>query len=191
MLSTGPASGDDRRLGPGRVAYYAARYIAALGGVDELIFSDAQPARAMAMAETLNQLFHGRPRCEALANGHLPETDVLMFATTSTRPVSKAGDVRTKLIVSVGADTEEQHELAESWVTAGDLYVDCLDSARVGDVRAWVAAGLVQETQLTDLLGLLRRGAKPTNGHPVIFISTGSALFDNLTLAYLLDHLGR
>ena len=85
----------------------------------------------------------------------------------------------------MGADTERQHELAPGWGPISDVYVDTLDSLRVGDLLAWVRAGLIEPGRVLDLLSLYRTPAASTNPRR-LFISTGSALFDNLTISYVL-----
>ena len=91
-------------------------------------------------------------------------------------------------IVSLGADTEDQHELAPAWASVADIYFDGPDCLQVGDVRAWRSAGLINDCDLTSLLDLWRKGPLPSS-RPQIFISTGSALMDNLTIGYLLERL--
>ena len=50
-------------------------------------------------------------------------------------------------------------------------------------------AGLICEDRLVDLFGVISNGTELT-GRQKVFVSTGSALFDNLTIGYLLEREG-
>ena len=116
------------------------------------------------------------------------DTEVLVLCTPSNKALIGAQDTSAKLVVSTGADHERQRELKDDWPNVAQIYVDSLDSTSVGDIRAWFANGLIQKENLTDLLTLVRQGPTPQGNRPQVFISTGSALFDNLTIGYLLKY---
>lgn len=175
-------------IGAGRVGYYAALYTAALGGVSEILLADIDPGRAAQAADLLSLQFPGM-RFKAAACDEVSETDVLILATTSEQPVCSPSLSGARLIISTGADTDFQSELDSSWAGMADLFVDTHDSARFGDLAAWKKAGLISGDELTDLFSVLNSGAPASSGRPRIFISTGSALFDNLTVGYLLHRL--
>jgi ornithine cyclodeaminase/alanine dehydrogenase-like protein (mu-crystallin family) len=62
-----------------------------------------------------------------------------------------------------------------------------MDTVRFGDLKAWIAQGRLDSNSVTDFLAVLRNGAATaTSSRTRLFVSTGSALFDNLTLGYLL-----
>lgn len=172
-------------IGSGRVAYYVALYATAYCGVEEIVFHDTDAERARLIASWgTGEL---GIRCTAVSPGAgVERSNVVVLATTSTKPLYAPEDLDADLVVSVGADTEEQRELTSSWAATSDLYCDVLDSLRVGDLGAWQKEGAVREPDVTDLLALLKNGPKTSNGKRRVFISTGSALFDNLTIAYLL-----
>ena len=172
-------------IGAGRVGYYAAFYTAFLSGVREIVLSDSHMQRAQAAAHSLaEQLPAIRFKAEAME--HLEETDVLILATTSKEPLYGPDDFPARVIVSLGADTNTQHELDPRWAGAADLFVDTEESARYGDLHAWLEAGLIHLDQVRDLLALLRNGPPQQSRRPAIFFSTGSALFDNITAGYIL-----
>ncbi len=52
---------------------------------------------------------------------------------------------------------------------------------------AWREMGLISDEHITDLIKLIGRGKQSDSGRQRIFVSTGSALFDNLTIGYLLS----
>jgi len=174
-------------VGAGRVGYYVSLYVSQLEGVEEITIQDLKPGRAEAIAILINDSSNGRIRCRAVAEKDVDETDVFILATTSLEPLVGADDLRAHLVVSVGADTEYQHELKSSLAKVADIYVDTLDSVHVGDLREWIGSGALAEEDLVDLLRLLREGPRPVSGRARVFISTGSALFDNLTIKYFLN----
>lgn len=178
-------------IGAGRVAFYAGLYASVLGGVEELLLYDVDPERAAAAACLLSNHVDRGIRCRKVERGEISATDVAIFATTSVVPLCAPQDLEATLVVSLGADTEEQRELDSSWSKVADVYVDSYDALRVGDLRAWVAEGAIAETDVVDLLNLLRRGPAPSSDRVPVFIATGSALFDNLTIAYLLQEQKR
>lgn len=177
-------------IGAGRVGYYAALYAASLGRVEVIRIADRDHARAARTAGLLAVQFCG-PRVEAISLASLPDTDVAILATTSREPLCGPPGWGADLIVSLGADTDNQRELAPEWVGLADIFVDTVDSARCGDLAAWQKAGLITQETLVDLFAVLRQGNLPPASRPRVFISTGSALFDNLSIAYILDRIAR
>jgi ornithine cyclodeaminase/alanine dehydrogenase-like protein (mu-crystallin family) len=174
-------------VGGGRVGCYAAFFAAALGGVDEITFVDAMPERARAAATLAGQAFGTHTAFRAGEGGTHFDADVVILATTAERALLGPDQTSASLVISVGADTEHQHELAPGWATAADVYADTLDSLQVGDLLAWTRAALIDRSRIVDLLGVYRMGARATNGRR-LFVSTGSALFDNLTISYILEN---
>ena len=172
-------------VGAGRVGYYAAFYAASLGGVDEISLSDTDTARASRTAELLGNQFPAT-HFRAHVIGETRDCDALILATTSVVPICSPGNCNAPVIISLGADSECQHELDQSWAEVADIYVDTLDSANFGDLLAWHEAGLIALEKVTDMLGILRNGVSRHGDNTRIFISTGSALFDNLTIGYLI-----
>jgi ornithine cyclodeaminase/alanine dehydrogenase-like protein (mu-crystallin family) len=182
-----PAKQDITIIGAGRVGYYAAVYCAVQQGIKRFSFSDEDMPRAEHTAAALNRQFP-EIQARALPRAQLMDTDVLILATYSKQALYGPDDFRAKLIISLGADTDDQHELDEAWARA-DLYVDTMDSARYGDLHAWQAAGLINKEQLTDLFQILQHPPSADTDQARVFVSTGSALFDNLTIHYLLQRL--
>lgn len=176
-------------IGAGRVGYYAALYVASLGGVEVVRIADADHARATRTAALLAGQ-HCGPRIEAIPLESLPNTDIAILATTSREPLCQPPGWGAGLVISLGADTDNQRELAPEWADRADIFVDTVDSARFGDLAAWQKAGFISQETLVDLFDVLRQGSSPPASRPRVFISTGSALFDNLTIAYILDQFG-
>lgn len=171
-------------IGAGRVAYYTALYTSIQGGVEEIAFRARHAERAQAIVKWASRRFKGIS-CRVGTQDDLRRNDVAVFATISTVPLCHPDDVEAGLIISLGADAEELHELDSSWAFRADVYVDMLDSIHVGDLRAWIAEGVISSAEIIPLLRLLKEGPKDS-GRTRVFISTGSAMFDSLTIAYLL-----
>ena len=171
-------------IGAGRVGYYAALYALTLGGVERISIADTLPERAIRLAEVLAQS-HPDVRIDAGSQGTVEAADVVILATTSRAPVCHPPVGGSRLIVSLGADTDFQSELSPAWLDCADLFVDTADTAHFGDLRRWIDGGLLGEDRLRDLFDVMRNGV--TGSRSRVFVSTGSALFDNLTIAYLLE----
>lgn len=173
-------------VGAGRVGYYAAYYILSLEFADSLVITDTDLDRANNVADLLRSKFPGQ---SILASSYsdLGDTDILILATTSTDVVYHSRDFTAGLVVSLGADVDYQHELDPDLAKSSAIFVDTFDSTNYGDLKAWIDAGLVTTADITDLFTLVtdRRGGN--GGRSPVFISTGSALFDNLTIAYILQ----
>lgn len=174
-------------IGSGRVGYYAAFYAAAAARVTRVMLSDSKPARARDAAAALAARFPG-VHWEAKDPSDIGGADVVLLATTSARPVLTPPAWGANLVVSLGADVDTQSELDPAWARLAELYVDTADSLRFGDLRAWLEEKLIEPAEVKELLEVLRVGSGHS-GRPRVFISTGSALFDNLTIAYLLQAL--
>lgn len=175
-------------IGAGRVGYYVAFYAASLGWVEEVTIHDIDITRAKKCVASLQSEF-ANISFQVSTWADLTVTDVLILCTTSARPVYSTKDFKASLIVSVGADTDSQRELDNSWARAASLFVDSYDSARYGDIKAWTENSLIETKNMTDLFSLMTDFMPIDEQRPRIFVSTGTAFFDNLTLSYLLKML--
>ncbi|MFN9488816.1 MAG: hypothetical protein ACK59Y_03425 [Betaproteobacteria bacterium] len=176
-------------IGSGRVGYYSALYAASCCGVTGIEFIDRDAARAQAAAQALAAR---RPelRCSAGSLDTTGDCDLVVLATTSREPLCSPPGWGAELVVSLGADIDTQSELDPAWAGAADLYVDTRDTARFGDLRAWIASGRIHEKNINNFNDLLLAPGAIPGARPRLFVSTGSALFDNLTLEYLLLKTG-
>jgi len=181
-----PASESLTVIGAGRVGFYAAFFTAASAGLRSIRIADSDNTRAADTAALLSSMLP-ELTVKATPMQELSDTDVVILATTSSKPFCHPPAWGAKLVISLGADTDNQHELAPEWIPIADIFVDTRDSARFGDLAAWQTAGLITTDNLIDLFDLLRQETPRTTSRPGLFISTGSALFDNLTISYLLD----
>jgi len=182
------AAPDSRELtiiGAGRVGIYTALYAATYKHIEKIIFLDIDQTRAVYAAAFLAKQFPDKRIEHGRINGN-HSTDILVIATTSKKPLCHPEDFTAKLIISLGADADDQHELDSSWAENADIFVDTLDSVRYGDLRQWIRDDLISDKKLTDLLSLLKNGIPSSRNRTRIFISTGTALFDNITIGYLL-----
>ncbi len=173
-------------IGSGRVGYYTAFYAAINCSIKHIDFVDCDPARSAAAAASLSARLPGLT-CRAMPFSALASTDIVVIATTSSRPVCSPPAWQAGLVISLGADIDHQSELDMAWADAADIYVDTTDSLRFGDLKAWLAQDRLQAGAVTDFISLLRNGKPAASNRCRLFVSTGSALFDNLTLGYLLQ----
>jgi ornithine cyclodeaminase/alanine dehydrogenase-like protein (mu-crystallin family) len=117
------------------------------------------------------------------------DADIIVCATDSRVVVSEPTSTRARIVVSLGADADDQSELSAAWINAARIHVDHPDSARIGDLRRWVSAGEFDASAILDLGRLLAdRGADASKRE--VFVSTGSALLDNFTIEYLIRRTG-
>jgi len=177
-------------IGGGRVGYYAALYVCAIAGATEIEICDLAGERAETTAAQLsldvpNVIF------SSTSFPHPATADVVILATTSKDAILAPPDTSASLVISLGADTDDQHELHQDWATSAKIFVDTIDSARYGDLRQWQHNNAISPDDLTDLFTLLRQPAMKSTHQRRAFISTGSALFDNLTIAYILEQKGQ
>ena len=107
------------------------------------------------------------------------------------RPIAINNSAKADLISALGLTRRNKRELTSTWAERADIYVDVPGSTQVGDFRAWIAkgTGLFSGEGESDLLRLLRYSPRNPERRPRIFISTESALFDNLTIAYLIERM--
>jgi len=173
-------------FGAGRVGFYSAVFSIATGRVKSMHFSDVADLRAESLSQFL-AVRHSDVRFSAGRVDRNAQCDVVILATTATDPLCHPPGWGANLVISVGADTDFQHELDPAWADMADLFVDTRDSARFGDLRKWLDDGLIGKEDMRDIFDILRNDINATR--PRIFVSTGSALFDNLTAAYLVERL--
>ena len=176
-------------IGAGRVGYYTALYAASLGYAKEVVFCDQNQEHSRCCVNAL------RLRCPQVAVEELPvekieAADILVMATTSRESLYSSGDFPARLVISLGADINYQHELNIDLASDAAIFVDTMDSIRYGDLRLWLAQGVIHKGQLLDMFDLLRdRSRGETTAVRKLFVSTGSALFDNLALGYILEQI--
>jgi len=175
-------------IGAGRVGYYCGLFCSLLPGIRAVVFSDRDPQRAHDTARLLQQQCPSLDYHAATAAGS-EAGDVLILATSSAAAFCRppAGDA--DLVISLGADTDDQHELDESWLARSSLYVDSLDAIHYGDLKAWAGRGLIDTKSVTELLALYRQPVVQDRGRVRLFISTGMALFDALSIGFLIENL--
>lgn len=164
-------------IGAGRVAYYAACFLAESWPSAQFYIVDSVPNRAEVLSRDLGD--RGL-EARAVTDDHWPKSDLIVLATTSCVPVLTPHVSGLAKVVSLGADTAWQRELDDAWAAEPLILTDTLDSLRVGDLFAWQAAG----RPLPEVEVFFRRNESAAYS-PRLFISTGSALFDNLTLEFL------
>jgi len=103
-----------------------------------------------------------------------PETDLLITATTSAKPVYDEPARDDRLIIAMGAYRPDLAEIGALTLSGSRLYVDDLDGARheAGD---YLQAG-VDWASVGSLAQALREKSRP--GGPAVFKSVGCAAWD-------------
>jgi len=171
--------------GAGRVGYYSALLVGRVVPIETLTVIDPVPGRAAACAALLKRQLPEVSLVALTAADPAPPADIVVLATDSRAAFCQPRESAGQLVISLGADCDEQSELGDGWPSQAEIFVDLSDSARFGDLKRWLQQGRIERGQLTDMMTLLRSGS-PRAGGQKLFVSTGSALFDNLTIAYLL-----
>lgn len=171
-------------VGSGRVGYYSAHYAIALSGVRRVLFADLDENRARLAARLLGGTHPDVSTGTFAADDLSSRPDVLVLATDSETPLFDASGHCPSLVVSLGADTDWQRELAPPVLDRFAVYVDTHDSRNYGDLSAFSARGLMDGREVLDMQELIVEPQRRKS--PAVLVSTGSALFDNLTIDYLL-----
>lgn len=175
-----------RLVGAGRVGFYAALCLLGDTEINSLQICDYLPPRAAAVATALQKRF---PDCEITSTDYasLTNCDLLVLATSSETALYHPDQFDAQIVISLGADSQQQREIHDhpQW-HSGNVYVDTVDSLLFGDLAAWRKTAEHPESKLTDITQLA--AAEPGRAaHPALFIATGSALLDNLTMSYLVE----
>jgi ornithine cyclodeaminase/alanine dehydrogenase-like protein (mu-crystallin family) len=173
-------------VGAGRVGYYTAIYCAAALPLTRIELVDRDTARA---ADTAHSLRDAGLPCEAAPRAD-PTCDAWLLATTSEHAFCAPPPHAPPVVLSLGADAAGQRELTDAWAGRAARWVDSADAVNYGDLRAWRERGLIDGAAPPDLAALLMQSTPAAAGEPRLFISTGCALYDNLTAAYLLHGAG-
>jgi len=173
-------------VGAGRVGYYAALYAQALGGISRILFADRNAERAGTAASLIATVDSSLETGTFTLDDASVRPDILILATDSEAPVFDACQWHPDLVISVGADTHWQREIAAGILDHYDVFVDTPDSCLHGDLARFMNAGRLDRSEVTDLQTVLTSPAVRAE-RPAVFVSTGSALFDNLTIDYLLE----
>lgn len=171
-------------IGAGRVAYYTARYLLAEHPGLSIQLFDTVAQRAQSMANLLHE--QTRADVRAVPGGGVHGHDLVILATTSRQPILSRTQTDAPFIISLGADTTEQRELADDWAEHPRICIDSADAWHVGDLAAWRASGRILPRALPTLLELYADASPAPLADSAVFISTGMALMDNLTIDYLL-----
>ena len=183
---------DSKRLsivGAGRVGYYSAFFTLQLGLVNEVTISDINTQRAEKTVELLKLRFPD-VKIKAVNYKEITQTDILLLATTSMTEIYHPDHFPADVVVSVGADIDFQHELSPKLVQDSLIFVDTQDSINYGDLRNWVGMGLITTSDIRDIFYLINHSDTIAKDIRRLFISTGVALFDNLTMNYIVNYHG-
>jgi len=175
-------------VGAGRVGFYTALCLLVNSELTSIQITDRLPERANTMAIALQEI---APNCLITTTDYagLKKCDLLVLSTSSTSPIYNPEQFAAQVVISLGADCIEQRELHDHPLWRHDaIHIDTIDSLRFGDLAAWDLKAQLDAEKLVDItqLAACPVGAE-TTAYPALFISTGSALLDNLTMSYLVE----
>ena len=161
-------------VGSGRIGYYSclfARHI----GIKDIYVNDINMEKAYELGKFL----------KVNASDKIINTDVLLIATTS-RTVVFNEETDHGLVISLGADIDYQTELGSS-VSKRKIVVDVLDSTKFGDLKKWIEKDMINKKDIIEIFDIIRSQKNEKNNN-ILFVSTGTALFDNITMEFIKDY---
>jgi ornithine cyclodeaminase/alanine dehydrogenase-like protein (mu-crystallin family) len=175
-------------FGAGPVAWYAVFYLASDRRIERLRLIDPDADKARRTLNALRQQFPHLLGESCATPAAIDDSETVILATDSQAPFFSPAMTKANLVISLGADSDEQSELHAEWIGQAELITDLEDSALIGDLKRWQGNGLLAGRATSDLLALLRQPNRPrADQERIVFVSTGSALLDNLTIHYLLE----
>jgi len=181
-------------VGCGRVGYYSTEFISLFPQVETFICYDNNPMNIDCFRELLKAR---NIHCEF--PGTLEEVkrkaDSLVLSTYSPDPLVYAKDVRNgniRFISSSGADADNLSELCEDLAPdVSTIYVDTVHSLKVADLKRWKDKGLIKEEQIIEIKDVIGNKVKPDPSVMSLYITTGFAFLDCLTLNYLYSYVSQ
>jgi len=175
-------------LGAGRVASFAAAYVCECCSIRQLTIADPVTQRRDALVHHLRKVYpHVDVHAAALLKDDI--SDVMVMATTARALLLPADRTSADLVVSLGADSNQQSELGDEWPVIASIFIDGPDCLFMGDAHGWIERGLVVPEDIPNLVDIHRPDFNCPAGRKV-FVSTGSALLDNLTIQFLIGSSG-
>jgi ornithine cyclodeaminase/alanine dehydrogenase-like protein (mu-crystallin family) len=133
---------------------------------------------------------HGVDACVAGPDA-IAGADVVVCATTAREPVFDGADVGdTATVVAIGSHEPEAREVDDRLAGRATVVVESRSSAlrEAGDVIAAVEAGALDPATLVPLAALVTGEARPDDGSPRLFKSTGMAWEDLVVAAAVAAH---
>jgi len=151
-------------------------YMCATTQVERVIVCDTNIGAAQAFVAWFSQLF---PAVQFCASADCLKSDIVMCATTSKTPLFDVAHSTAQTIISAGADTEYQRELVFD-VDAHEfgIIVDSYDALNYGDCLHY---------ELIEPDVLLYKNIMYRSYYRNVFITTGNALLDNITIRYICE----
>lgn len=160
--------------------------IAAVRQVDRAFVFDTVPGKAEAFVKEMR----GQPgvpsdlRAASSPSEAAREADVICTATTSTRPVLHAADVKPGVHINgIGAYTPEMQEIDEEIVRRSRIVVDARSGAlaEAGDLLIALQKGVIRQADIYAEIGEIAAGIKPGRQRAdeiTFFKSVGNAVQD-------------
>lgn len=174
-------------IGCGNVGFFCAYYLCSLTNVKKVTFEDLDSNLEWSIVKWFREKYPDIIFEPSSASDSLKlMDDLIICATSSKQPLFDPITSRANMIVSVGADTSYQRELnfgnTLQLLENFNLVVDSYDALNYGDCLAHKITP--DQVKLLNVFDPFSAGNKKRN----IFISTGNALFDNITVGYLCNN---
>jgi ornithine cyclodeaminase len=151
-------------LGAGEQAELQIRALKLVRDFDELVVWARDPEKAGAFALRMRDALGIAIRIAWSAKAVLREADVVVTTTPARLPLIEAGWLRPgQHITAMGSDAPDKNELHPEVLLKADRFVcdRTSQSAKLGEMRAAIDAGLFAEDFRPDELGEICAGAKP------------------------------
>lgn len=164
-------------VGAGRIGFYLASILSRWGKAGKLVFQDAIPARAEALAK----YFSGSAQGPTL---DIEGCDAVFLCTDSASPILNAGNVgEARFISSVGADADNLSEVDPSLLTDFTVVSESRQNIHIGDMARWKQSQQFSADQIVELTEVFA-GQQKLNPR-ILFISTGTAAQDALACHFV------
>lgn len=175
-------------IGCGRVGYYSAEFISMFPSVETLVCYDTNPLNL----ECFKELVSVRGiKCEypMTIDEVKRSSDALVLSTYSPVSLISGADLKSnniQFISSSGADADNLSELDPTVSEViSKVYVDTEHSLKVADLKRWKAQGLIRTEDVIELKEIIGGRHKPDMTKIRLFVTTGFAFLDCLTLDYM------
>ncbi len=175
-------------IGCGRVGYYSTEFISLFSSVETFFCYDTNPMNL----ECFKELVGVRGiNCEypKSIDEVKRSSDALILSTYSPVSLVSGADLKSnhiQFISSSGADADNLSELDLSVPEViSRVYVDTEHSLKVADLKRWITKGLIRADDVTELKEVIGGRHHPDMKQIRLFVTTGFAFLDCLTLDYM------
>jgi alanine dehydrogenase len=179
-------------IGCGAQAPSHLKAIREVRSISRLVLIDRDSMRAKGLAQWASSELGVPAEVAASPADAVPDADICVTCTPSTRPILMADMVRSgTFVAAVGADNPSKHEIEPRLMAANKVVVDSLDQcASMGDLHHALEARVMRREDVHAELGDVVAGARPGREREdeiIVFDSTGTALQDVAAAALVFE----